>query len=306
MKNTGNLDGQLTALNCLAKMYESLANISRRIDALQKLVFVHRELNDEEKVKETLSEIAQLGNIETINENVPTTPVNGVSTNSTSSSPKGENTKKGILKKLKEKRAKKRSVIGPETSMSVSGLIKTASNDEIAWRSSSPVAGTTTKEDKKKKSSSKEKLNIITIHEHQESRSQSVSSREEMSIAESPQTKKRSMSHGNINKEPDEHIANKLSHSSSVTFESNVINTIEECPSALTPSYNNTPEPPKKMLYDTFGTNYHKGTLQELDEFLETAEEKEPADLSKLQDLDGWMIGSRDVIIQSTKESKLI
>lgn len=222
----------------------------------------------------------------------------------------GAGKKGGIFKKLKEKRSKKRSVIGPETSMSVSGVIGES------WRSISPVI----KEEKKsKKTTSKEKLNVIKLNEqgsppHQSSRSESVSSREDKE-RESPSARKRSWSHGNIHKvlsdaEQDITSHMKLTHSGSISLSPTQTTPTEgggggggedeaadryviHGPSSGETAISEEPKP-RKPLYDVFGSHSHHETLKELEEFLDSVGETEPVDLSILEDWDGWMIGSRD------------
>lgn len=252
-------------------------------------------------MKEALSEIARLGGAEP---EIQSTAA--ATSSSTKADKKGAGSSGGIFKKLKEKRQKKRSVIGPETSMSVSGIIESTG----AWRSDSPGL----KEEKKtKKGMSKEKLNILTIPEQEppKSRSESVSSKDESSTTVSPVVKnspprnrKRSWSHGNISKVPDGeaiHLsAIKLSQfsessESSIDPNSSTDQYVIHGPSSVDLLGIAEEFQHRKPLYDNYGGETHKETLRELKEFLDTADENEPMDLRMLQDWDGWVIGSKEI-----------
>ena len=257
-------------------------------------------------MKGVLAEIAQLNGTEM---DIETAVVNTSSTKAESSSKKG-----GIFKKFKEKRHKKRSIIGPETSMSVSGIIESG-----AWRPESPVPATKDEKKSPKKGLSKEKLSTSKTPEATSgSRSESVSSRDEVT-AVSPvgkeslppqQGRERSLSQGNIRKAASSdgddithvNFTKMLSHSE--TFDSGTV-TIN--PNTLTDQYVihgpssvdllGIAEKSKtwKPLYNTFGGETHHETLRELREFLDTADETEPVDLNVLQDWDGWVIGSKNI-----------
>ena len=49
-------------------------------------------------------------------------------------------------------------------------------------------------------------------------------------------------------------------------------------------------------LYKDYGSKQHRLNLERVREFLESSGEQEPVDLSVLQDWDGWMIASREIM----------
>ena len=293
------------------------------------LAVLQKELKEDDKIKETLGEITRLGG--TLHEAEITPPSNkgtlptakGEGTNTGSGGKKG-----GILKKLKEKRAKKQSIVGPETPLSVSGVIDSG---DLAWGGDKSPSNK--QEKKSKKSVSKEKLNTIKQESPLPQRSGSVSSRDDLKekhVADSPpgalngnsspsneRSRKRSWSHGNMNKtlegsnEQGELTAflsnSQLSHSESATFTCSSGGGTQNSDGTTDQYVINGPSPgdplgtlerrkDKKPLYKNFGSESHRQTLKELEEFLDTSNETEPLDLSKLLDWDGWMIGSRDVV----------
>ena len=228
----------------------------------------------------------------------------------TSGTSKGDNggKKGGIFKKLKEKRSKKRSIIGPETTQSVSGVLGES------WRCSSPVIKEETDlHSNERKTASKDTL--VSTKDDQPLRSDSRNSREERA---SPQDRKRSWSHGQIHKVSIEHgdqilnetfpsssLSSKLSNSESVTLGSPVDRTGGGRERGQTDQYViHGPIPGeaeqyyklRKPIYEKFGDKSHHDTLKELTDFLSSSEEKEPVNLSILQDWDGWMIGSKTVM----------
>lgn len=228
----------------------------------------------------------------------------------TSGTSKGDNGNKkgGIFKKLKEKRSKKRSIIGPETTQSVSGVLGES------WRCSSPVI----KEETKLHSNEPKTVSKDT-KEDQPVRSDSRNSREERV---SPQDRKRSWSHGQLNKVsiergdqilnetfPSSSLSSKLSNSESVTFASSVERggggkeggreggqTDQYVIHGPIPGETEQYYKLRKPIYEKFGDKSHHDTLKELTDFLNSSEEKEPVNLSILQDWDGWMIGSKAVM----------
>ena len=49
-------------------------------------------------------------------------------------------------------------------------------------------------------------------------------------------------------------------------------------------------------LYEDYGSKQHRLNLERVHTFLESSGEMEPADLNLLQDWDGWMVASRDIM----------
>ena len=261
-------------------------------------------------MKETLDKITRLGGSERELPHLvppPSPPTSGTAKveNGGGGGGGGGGKKGGIFKKLKEKRSKKRSIIGPETTQSVSGVIGQS------WRSSSPgiKEEPAPKPTEKSKSTSKDML----VSKEDLPRSESRNSREERS---SPQDRKRSWSHGNINKVsmesgdpllsetfPSSSYPHKLTHSESVTLTSPV-ERVRGGDGGSTDQYViHGPIPGeteqyyklRKPIYEKFGDKSHHNTLKELADFLDSSEEREPVDLSILQDWDGWMIGSKTI-----------
>ena len=212
----------------------------------------------------------------------------------------------GLFKKLKEKRAKKRSIVGTESHTSVL-------DSEGGWRTGSPV-GEERKSIMNRKSAGKK--------DSKEPRKGSVSSREDAKApsnsSKSPDSlnssRRRSWSHGNINRiastdnyeikaRGDEQ---KVPHSDSVNFPVGEGTPSSQEDSVPSDRYViNGPSSAEQMeksenelkpLYTNFGDESHRQILKDLKEFLDSSGEMEPLDLSIIQDWNGWVIGSSDVV----------
>ena len=57
-----------------------------------------------------------------------------------------------------------------------------------------------------------------------------------------------------------------------------------------------SPDGPAQSVYEIFGDKKHKKSLRLIQEFLESTGEHEPADLTVLQEWDGWAVASRDIV----------
>ena len=53
---------------------------------------------------------------------------------------------------------------------------------------------------------------------------------------------------------------------------------------------------PVQSVYESFGDEKHRKSLQKIQQFLDSTEEDEPVDLTALQDWDGWTVASRDIV----------
>lgn len=49
-------------------------------------------------------------------------------------------------------------------------------------------------------------------------------------------------------------------------------------------------------VYDSFGSEKHKESLQRIEEYMKSINENKPCDLSVLQDWDGWAVASKDIV----------
>lgn len=207
----------------------------------------------------------------------------------------------GLFKKLKEKRAKKRSIVGQE-------------NADGAWRTGSPIG------EERKSIINRKYIPKATVEKSKESTDSQGSNIPEQPLnTKSPDsvdsTRRRSWSHGNINKishndtfefkMPNDDQS--VSHSSSITFSlSN---------GGTQPSPNNSVSSDKYVIngpssgevkqqqqrkiegiYLTFGNEVHKQTLKDLRDYLDSSGETEPLDLSIIQDWSGWVIGTSDIV----------
>ena len=273
-------------------------------------------MNDEKLLSETLTEITRLGG---------TPGSSGVGGGGSAGDDSPVTSKKGggIFKKLKEKRAKKRSIVGPEIHLAM-GM-----EGDGAWRSGSPSG------EDKKTSTLKKGTNKDNTSKKQEKvlRKNSVGNRDDdikfkenevrESIPENPsltKSRRRSWSQGNISKIYDTDQIElsfslnndpKVPHSNSVTFSSGEGTQNSQEGSMSTDRYvihgpspgdqlrMSDREERKKELkpfYKHFGDEAHKQTLKDLQEFLDSSGETDPVDLSILQEWDGWVIGSRDTV----------
>ena len=239
---------------------------------------VQRQLKQEAELGQTLAHLELIGAGRTVED--ATLPTNA-------------NQKKGgIFKKLKEKRAKKRSIVGPET-------MPFGDGDSSAWS----TAGSPPQE--RKISAGAKKLNTIK-QESVESRDGPFSSKDEIKGKgnetptganpdhDSPQGgRRRSWSHGKVpSMERDYGTPPKMTHSGSVTFSSSIQSTSDSTDRYVI----HGPDREDKAIYRDFGGEYHKQTMAEIEEFLDTSGEFEPADLNKLQDWEGWMIASDKIV----------
>lgn len=253
---------------------------------IQKLAEVQRQLQQEAKLGETLAHLELIGAGRTVEYTTTPTTTN--------------NKKGGIFKKLKEKRAKKRSIVGPET-------MPFGDGDSSAWSS----AGSPPRERKTSvvSKASREKLDTIKQEPSNTTRDGPVTSRDDtkgtgnetptQANPGSPQDRRRSWSHSHINKMS---VANtdllslgspsKITHSGSVTF-SSPEPTVDSTDHYVVHGPSSVED---KAIYKDFGGEYHKQTLTEIDEFLDTSGEMEPDDLSKLEDWEGWMIASNKIV----------
>lgn len=205
----------------------------------------------------------------------------------------------GLFKKLKEKRAKKRSIVGQE-------------NADGAWRTGSPIG--------------EERKSIINrkyVPKSTEKQSSIENQQEKPFNAKSPDsvdsTRQRSWSHGNINKISqtdsfDFKMPNdqSVSHSNSLSFSSSTGGGggIQPSPNSSVssdkyvingPSSGDTKQQEKSRpkiegIYITFGDEVHKQTLKDLRDYLDSSGEVEPLDLSIIQDWNGWVIGTSDIV----------
>ena len=206
----------------------------------------------------------------------------------------------GLFKKLKEKRAKKRSIVGQEA------------HDGL-WRTGSPIGEERKSIINRKYTPKNTEKRKDSVDSHNNEGDPSTSSSKSPDSADS--SRRRSWSHGNINKIS--HTDNfeitaasdqNVPHSSSTTFssgggtqnsqEDSVLSSdkyVVNGPSSVDqhPSFS---EKKSEALYANFGDEVHKQTLRDLREFLDSSGEVEPLDLSVLQDWNGWVIGTTDTV----------
>ena len=268
---------------------------------------MHKKRNKNDELNDTLGRLVQLGGTQGCSNSVSSgsvtsNTVNSGATSTGEESPSNSTNKKsggGLFKKLKEKRAKKRSIVGQEP------------HDGL-WRTGSPIG-----EERKSVINRK----YTPKKENVDTRKESIGSHDDPagnSTTKSPDSsRRRSWSHGNINKIstpnsfeiPLVENDHKVPHSKSTTFSSGgdtqnsqedsvssdkyVINGPSSGDHHQLPGYT---EKRYEALYLNFGNEVHKQTLKDLQEFLDSCGEVEPLDLSIIQDWNGWVIGTTDVV----------
>ncbi len=261
------------------------------------LADVYRKLDCNDELNETLGRLVQLGGSpgcsNTGNGFGSVMSVAGAGTGDESPSNAANKKSVGLFKKLKEKRAKKRSIVGQENHVGEDGI----------WRTGSPIG------EERKSIINRKYIPKVTA----DSKNESVDS----SATKSPDSlnssgRVRSWSHGNINKIS--HVdsfeaggTQKVTHSSSTTFSSGTGTQNSQEDSVPSDKYVvNGPSSGDhqstrvvgkyEAMYATFGDEVHKETLKDLQEFLDSSGETKPMDLSILQDWNGWVIGTTDVV----------
>ena len=253
---------------------------------------MYRKLDSNDELNETLGRLVQLGGSpgcsNTGNGFGSVTSVAGAGDESPSNTANKKSV--GLFKKLKEKRAKKRSIVGQENPVGEDGI----------WRTGSPIG------EERKSVINRKYTPKVTA----DSKNESVDS----SATKSPDSlnnsgRVRSWSHGNINKIS--HVDNfetgstqKVTHSISSTFSSGTGTQNSQEDSVPSNKYvvngpssgDHQSTRKYEALYTTFGDEVHKQTLTDLHEYLDSSGETKPLDLSILQDWNGWVIGTTDVV----------